>query len=177
VNNAFPLRPAATLGQTSKRFCLPRCQSAIRLALAAILVSFGVAPVRAQNAGKAPETWSAPARASRKNNPIPADQKSIAQGKEYFAAACLPCHGPSGRGDGPAAATLERNGVRIRPGNLSDPKMWSQTDGALFWKISEGNSPMPAFQETYSEQQRWHIINYLRTLAPSPLSPTPITQK
>jgi len=112
------------------------------------------------------ETWIAPARASRKPNPVPADQKSIAQGKELFTASCLPCHGPSGKGDGLVAATLERNGVRVRPGNLSDPKLWQQSDGAIFWKISEGNSPMPSFQESYTEEQRWHIVNYVRTLAP-----------
>jgi len=44
--------------------------------------------------------------------------------------------------------------------------MWQQTDGAIFWKISEGNSPMPAFQEAFSDAQRWDIVNYVRTLAP-----------
>jgi mono/diheme cytochrome c family protein len=78
----------------------------------------------------------------------------------------MPCHGPAGKGDGPAAATLERNGVRIRPGNLSDPKMWQQSDGAIFWKISEGKTPMPAWSQTLSEKQRWQIVNYVRTLAP-----------
>ncbi len=105
--------------------------------------------------------WTAPSRAARKENPTPADDKSRARGKELFTAGCLPCHGPSGRGDGPAAASLER-----KPGNLSDPKMWQQTDGAIFWKISEGNSPMPAFQEAFSDAQRWDIVNYVRTLAP-----------
>ena len=79
--------------------------------------------------------------------------------------ACLPCHGPAGKGDGPVAGTLERNGVPVRPGNLSDPKMRDQTDGALFWKISEGRSPMPTFQEALPEAQRWDIVNYVRTLA------------
>jgi len=25
---------------------------------------------------------------------------------------------------------------------------------------------MPSFQETFSEEQRWQIVNYVRTLAP-----------
>ena len=78
---------------------------------------------------------------------------------------CLPCHGPEGRGDGPAAGTLERNGVKVRPGNLSSPKMLEQSDGAIFWKASEGRSPMPSFQETLTEEQRWQIVSYVRTLA------------
>jgi mono/diheme cytochrome c family protein len=111
-------------------------------------------------------TWTAPARAARKQNPITADAASISKGKDIYVAGCLPCHGASGRGDGPAAATLERNGVRIKPGNLSDPKRWSETDGELYWKITEGNSPMPAWGQTLTDDQRWLIVNYIRTLAP-----------
>ena len=124
----------------------------------------------ALGADKAPppakEPWVAPARAVRKANPIPAEAKSVAQGRELFTAGCFPCHGPAGKGDGPAAATLENDGKPVLPGNLSDPKLWQQSDGALFWKISEGKSPMPAFQESFSEEQRWQIVNYMRTLAP-----------
>ena len=112
--------------------------------------------------------WTAPARATRKQNPIPADAKSIAQGKEIYVAACLPCHGASGKGDGPAGTTLERNGVPIHPGNLSDPRRWEDSDGGLFWKLTEGKTPMPAWGETLSEDQRWSVINYIRTLAPKP---------
>lgn len=119
---------------------------------------------RAADAPKpAEEPWIAPARAARKPNPVAATPESLAQGKMLFGAACEPCHGPTGKGDGPAAAALER-----KPGNLSDPKLWEQTDGALFWKISEGKTPMPTFQETFNEEQRWQIVNYVRTLSPRP---------
>ena len=114
--------------------------------------------------------WAAPARAARQENPVPAAEKSVSQGKMLFVAGCLPCHGATGRGDGPAAATLERNGVHVHPGNLSDPKIWEQTDGAIFWKLTEGKTPMPAWRETLSEEQRWAVINYIRTLAPKPAS-------
>ena len=134
--------------------------SVIALLLAA--GCFDLVVIKGQEASKnGTNVWTAPSRAARKENPTPADDKSRARGKELFTAGCLPCHGPSGRGDGPAAASLER-----KPGNLSDPKMWQQTDGAIFWKISEGNSPMPAFQEAFSDAQRWDIVNYVRTLAP-----------
>ena len=112
--------------------------------------------------------WTATARAARKENPVPADAKSLAQGKLLYVAGCMPCHGSTGKGDGPAAATLERKGVHVHPGILSDPKMWQQTDGAIFWKLTEGNTPMPAWAETLSEEQRWSVVNYVRTLAPKP---------
>src|SRR6266536_3547615 len=96
----------------------------------------------AQSPSTTNTVWQAPARAARKPNPLPADTKSIAEGKKLYTMNCLPCHGPAGKGDGPSAGTLERNGTRIRPGNLSDPKLWDETDGALFWKLTQGNSPM-----------------------------------
>jgi mono/diheme cytochrome c family protein len=109
-----------------------------------------------------------PARAARKPNPVTADAKSIDRGKQLYMMGCLPCHGPAGKGDGPVAGTLERNGVSVRPGNLADPKLWQESDGALFWKITEGNSPMPSWGQALTEEQRWDLVNYVRTLAPKP---------
>jgi mono/diheme cytochrome c family protein len=147
-------------------FRAPPC---LRWLAGSLLVIALIAPVvwsddRSGSGLSAP--WVAPPRLARKQNPLSINAATVAQGKELFTQACQPCHGPTGRGDGPAAATLERNGKPIRPGNLSDAKLWEQTDGTLFWKIGEGNSPMPAFQETYTEEQRWKIVIFLRTLAP-----------
>ena len=106
--------------------------------------------------------WKVPARAARRENPIPADAKSIAEGKRLYVAECLDCHGSKGRGDGPSARDLDSI-----PPNLSDPAMWRQSDGTLFYKITHGREPMPATEEM-SEEQRWHLVNYTRTLAPRP---------
>ena len=138
--------------------------SVLPVALGLAVANFGIATVFAQGAPK-DEAWKAPARAARKENPIPADANSITQGQGLFVMACVPCHGPTGRGDGSAAANLERDGVRVRPGNLTLPEMRQQTDGELFWKISEGRSPMPSWRESLTEEQRWLIVNYVRTLA------------
>jgi mono/diheme cytochrome c family protein len=114
------------------------------------------------------EPWKAPARAARKQNPVAADDASIAAGKALYAANCLSCHGTSGKGDGPAAKDLEKS-----PGDLSKSVLWEQTDGALFWKLTEGRKPMPSFEKTLAEDQRWQVINYVRTLAPKPASSQP----
>ena len=150
---------------------------AFALALAVMTPAVALPPLfAADSPTNVEEPWVAPARAARKQNPVPADAKSVAQGKELFITGCLPCHGPTGRGDGPAASLLERNGKQIHPGNLSDPKLWQQSDGAIFWKISEGRTPMPAFQEAFSEEQRWQIVNYVRTLAPKTENKNPQTK-
>ena len=105
------------------------------------------------------EEWKAPARAARKKNPIAVDAKSLASGKAVFAAQCMSCHGPAGHGDGPAAKDLNP-----KPRNLSDPKIQEQSDGSIFWKITEGKKPMPTFEKLISEDDRWNVINYVRTL-------------
>ena len=107
--------------------------------------------------------WTAPARAAKKANPIPADEKSLALGKELFVKNCLSCHGETGKGNGPAAKDLDRS-----PGDLTNPKMFEQTVGAIFWKITEGNKPMLSFENTLTAEERWHIVNYVRTLAKKP---------
>lgn len=108
----------------------------------------------------AAEPWQAPGRAARKKNPIAADDKSVAAGKTVYVKECLSCHGNEGKGDGPAAKDLEKP-----PGDLSSAPVQEQSDGALFWKISEGRKPMPSFSTSLSDEQRWQVVNYLRTLA------------
>lgn len=103
------------------------------------------------------DNWTAPARASAKKNPVPADAASIGRGKLVYTAECFTCHGASGKGDGPQAGQLEKN-----PGNLT--KLQGQSSGALFWKVSEGKKPMPTFTTKLSEQQRWDVVNYIQTL-------------
>jgi mono/diheme cytochrome c family protein len=111
-------------------------------------------------ADPAPEGWKAPARAARKKNPIATHVQSIAAGKVVYTTNCFSCHGPAGLGDGPAAKDLNP-----KPRNLSDPVIQSQSDGSIFWKITEGKKPMPTFDKLIPENDRWNVINYVRTLA------------
>lgn len=130
------------------------------LAAGALAISAAsVLPVRSL-ADTPQQEWKAPARAARKKNPIPVDAKSIETGRAVYAAQCLSCHGPAGKGDGPAAKDLNP-----KPRNLSDPAIQQQTDGSMFWKITEGKTPMPTFEKLIAEENRWNVINYVRTLA------------
>src|SRR5207302_1292470 len=54
-----------------------------------------------QSAQSPAEEWTAPARAIRKDNPVPADQNSVTRGRNLYVRECLICHGPAGKGDGP----------------------------------------------------------------------------
>ncbi len=103
-------------------------------------------------------------------NPIPASPESLALGQALYADNCLPCHGPTGLGDGPVGRTL-----RPQPANLQVHMIPGvHADAQIFDWITNGypNSPMPAFKDVLTEDEHWHLINYIRTLVPPGL-PTP----
>ena len=111
------------------------------------------------------QDWKVPPHAVRRRNPVPVNKETMEAGKSAYAANCLACHGPSGRGDGPAATTCD-----LQPDDLSQPQTADETDGELFWKISQGRKPMPSFGRDVPETQRWEVVNSIRTLVAKPTS-------
>jgi copper transport protein len=97
-------------------------------------------------------------------NPFPPDTASIERGRTLYEQNCVTCHGLTGRGDGPLAATL-----RPRPADFRAHMAAGHTDGELFTWLSKGvpGTAMPAFEGQISEDDRWHLINYIRGFAPS----------
>ena len=102
-------------------------------------------------------SWNAPHSAWKKKNPIPMSAASIKAGQAIFSQNCEACHGADGKGDGPTGAFLNPH-----PANFTKASFWAQTDGAIFWKITHGHSPMPSFRDSLSRKQRWNVINYMR---------------
>lgn len=102
-----------------------------------------------------------PEEAAAVPNPISATEASIETGGSLFAANCATCHGESGLGDGPAAASLDH-----QPANLTEDHVQELSDGALFYIITNGrpDTPMPAWEDLLDAEQRWNIVNFLRTL-------------
>ena len=90
---------------------------------------------------------------------------SIATGKALFGEHCAVCHGPRGAGDGPAAPTLQP-----RPPDLRAHHVTLHTAGDIFWWISHGRPPMPAFGDRLDADARWHLVNYLRVLSAADVS-------
>lgn len=103
--------------------------------------------------------WKAPASADAKKNPLTADAATIAAGKAVYAKECQSCHGKKGKGDGPSAKDLD-----IPAGDFTKAIMQNQSDGALFWKTSEGRKPMPSFKKKLTEDKIWQAVIYMRTL-------------
>jgi mono/diheme cytochrome c family protein len=86
--------------------------------------------------------------------------ESVATGRQLFLENCATCHGDQGQGDGPDAAALERT-----PANLTEGHVEAHTDGDLRWWIANGIAPdMPGFGDALSDEEMWHIVNYVRSL-------------
>lgn len=95
-------------------------------------------------------------------NPFPPTEQSVSMGRELYQQYCQLCHGTTGKGDGPAAASLVPQPFDL---TVHGPL---HSDGELYRFIAKGvaGTGMPAWNETLTEDQIWHIINYLRVLAP-----------
>ena len=86
---------------------------------------------------------------------------TITHGEAVFASNCVTCHGPAGRGDGPAAKAL-----KVPPADLTAAHLWMHQDGELFWWIHhgiegpEGGLAMPGFA-SLGDDDVWALIDYL----------------
>jgi hypothetical protein len=107
-----------------------------------------------------PKPWAVPAASASKANPVKTNAESISEGKSLWNQHCSSCHGKNGLGDGPKAAQL-----KTEPGDFSKSTTQNQTDGSLFFKVSEGRDDMPSFKKKIPEDEdRWNLVNFLRTL-------------
>ena len=107
----------------------------------------------------AQEKWVAPASADEIVNPLKGDANAADSGKRTYKMLCVVCHGAKGKGDGVGGA-----GLKPKPTDFTSAEVQAQTDGALFWKLEEGRSPMASYKTAIPEKKRWEIINYIRTL-------------
>jgi mono/diheme cytochrome c family protein len=113
------------------------------------------APEEDQPASQAGQAGGAPAA-----GPVTPD---VAKGKELFNQRCVPCHGSTGHGDGPASASLNP-----KPRKFADGDWQSQVTDDYIEKIIQlggaavGKSPaMPSNPDLQSQPQ---VVAGLRTV-------------
>jgi mono/diheme cytochrome c family protein len=105
--------------------------------------------------------WDTPAWTDTIHNPYAKITTSADSGKVTYLQLCSVCHGTGGKGDGVAAA-----GLTIKPANHTSAIVQSQTDGSLFFELTNGHAPMPAYKTTLTDKQRWQLVCFIRTLKP-----------
>jgi mono/diheme cytochrome c family protein len=132
--------------------------SQLRISFWALLLIVPMALAQNLNYQQDP-SWRVPAEAVEKKNPLAERLELAPGGRKLFTRNCVECHGKSGEGLKKAA-------------DLQLPMVQEQSDGALFWKITNGNPDrgMPSFSRL-PELQRWQIVLHLRTLKAAESNP------
>lgn len=108
------------------------------------------------------EVWVVPDEARAVENPVALTDEALAAGEQAYSARCASCHGDTGKGDGKATRF-----IKPAPADISTVEARDRmTDGEIFFKITEGKKPMPGMARTLSDEERWQVVHYLRTLQP-----------
>jgi mono/diheme cytochrome c family protein len=115
--------------------------------------------------------WVIPEEAKSRKNPLQPSAAALKSARNLYGENCAQCHGDSGKGDGPDALKYDP-----KPADFTDtPHMNTVTDGALFYQISQGRKPMPAFKRRITEDQRWQLVLLVRSFGPPPAEKKPAT--
>lgn len=91
-------------------------------------------------------------------NPLRPTKESIEIGKQLYGIYCALCHGADSKGSGPVA------GKFVPPPDLTLEIFRNRPDGFVYETIRSGGPLMPGQGDVLTPEERWHIVNYLRTL-------------
>lgn len=121
-----------------------------------IMLSAGSANAQAKPKGK---PWNAPESSAKAKSPAKSDESTIKDGKAIYTQHCKSCHGVKGVGDGDKAKKIE-----ISCGDFTSQDFKNDSEGTDYWKITEGRKPMPSFKDKLTDQERWKVVAYIRSL-------------
>jgi mono/diheme cytochrome c family protein len=91
-------------------------------------------------------------------NPLKPTEASLARGKSLFDINCALCHGLTSAQRGPVGKKL----VPPPPG-LDQDTVRGLSDPAIFKAITFGFGRMPVFRDKLTSEDRWHLVNFVRT--------------
>lgn len=95
-------------------------------------------------------------------NPVPASAESHARGEKLYVKYCSKCHGMTGNGAGPSAHGFSTNPRQLWAWHNAD----ESADPYLFWFVTNGRTDMPPWGVILSEDERWDLVNYVKTIEP-----------
>ncbi|HVY75781.1 MAG TPA: c-type cytochrome [Puia sp.] len=104
--------------------------------------------------------WTAPEEANKLRPNFDDIDVSLKKGMELYNVQCVSCHGLYGFGDGGAG-----QGQAQKPANFHIPAIKKESLGAIYWKITNGRGIMPAFKTVFTDDQRWSLAAYIKTLS------------
>lgn len=83
---------------------------------------------------------------------------SLKQGKQVYESNCVACHGEDGRS------------MILGAANFSDARfLFNLAPSDMYVIVTQGQGSMPAWQARLNQDQRWSVIDYLRTFSYNPV--------
>lgn len=124
-----------------------------RLTIQAILLLLLAQSITAQE-------WTVPPDRRARLSPFGFTDESRAAGESLYNVNCMSCHGNPGRNNW-------LRDLEPQPGDIISAKYQQNSDGELFYKLSEGRGPMPGFRNVLSQTDIWSLVAYIRSFNPS----------
>jgi mono/diheme cytochrome c family protein len=140
------------------------------LCLLVLVVAAGFSQERKENAApQAPTNLVIPQEEVKRENPVKPTEASIADGKKLYGYQCAMCHGEKGDGKGDLAETM-----KLKMKDWTSPDTLKEfTDGTLNFLIEKGKGPMPGQEIRMKAEQKWNLINFIRSLSKKPADAKP----
>jgi mono/diheme cytochrome c family protein len=91
--------------------------------------------------------------------PVAASADSLQRGQILFENNCVMCHGQDGRGSGPLSGYFTPP-----PADLTSDRVQALSDQQIFLVITQGWGLMPSMAEGLLTQERWDVVNHVRSL-------------
>ena len=118
---------------------------------------------------QAPANLVIPLEEANRVNPVKPTEASIADGKKLFGYQCAMCHGDKGDGKTELAESM-----KLTMKDYTDPAALKDfTDGTLGYILEKGKGKMPGQEGRMRAEQKWNLINYIRSLAKKPAEAKP----
>lgn len=109
--------------------------------------------------GKVKQQWEAPAEFTAMASPLKVTSDVVKRGKALYQNSCEICHGAEGKGNGAYNSPQWKQAT-----NLTSKVVQANTDGELFYKVSNSRDRHPSKKVMYTDEERWTIVAFLRTL-------------
>lgn len=101
------------------------------------------------------EEWKVPAESQEKLSTFSFNSSTVNLGLEIYMNNCKACHGIPGMNN--------FQPLIPEPGDPESSKFQKNTDGELFYKISEGKGQMLSFKNTLTPEEIWNVVSYIRS--------------
>jgi len=105
------------------------------------------------------QEWTVPDDKKGKLSTFQFDDNTRKAGEKIYSVNCMSCHGTPGKG----------NYLKLvpPPGDPATDKIQRNSDGEIFYKVTNGRGQMPSFKNALESDEIWHVISYLRSFNPS----------